>query len=362
MRTFAPFILLLSSAPLSAQQVVKIDSEPRCPNCRITIRTAASITSVEPAGQPLFPTDVVRRAGGGFAVGPTLKPGVVGVFSADGSLAAELGRFGSGPGEMKEVRSVAAWSGDSIAVIHDRNQVSIYGADLKFGRTFALQSNSFRTFDLTRLPNGQLAAVRNGTGGGEDYPLRLFSEIGEPGLGFGERSNFTHGLMYSAASVGERVWAANVHGYSIDEYALADGRWLARYQRELTWFPKEPEREADGLMPGVFDLVTRGSGQLWVLLVRPRPERPLPSARATRSTPEAAAPVQSGVGDYREMYEYVLELLDLEQSAVIARATLQDRVAKGFLDANHLLGYREDPETGALTMMVWRLDVVDKGR
>lgn len=66
-----------------------------------------------------------------------------------------------------------------------------------------------------------------------------------------------------------------------------------------------------------------------------------------------------GVSDVAARTEFIVELLDLQNRQVVARATLQDHVVGGFLGPDRLYGYEEDP---ALAVIVWQLGVVRPAR
>jgi hypothetical protein len=297
----------------------------------------------------------VRDRQGRFILGPTLAPGTTSVFSAKGQLLQTLGKSGRGPGEMREVQGLAVGLADSIVVTHDFNRVTVFAPELRFARTFRIQSPSFIVIDLLVMADGSILAPRLGTGGGSDYALRFFSTAGTPGQGFGPSTLLDDGRVYlGLSSLADTIWAGNRMTYEIDEYVRPGRKARVRYRRTPSWFPQHQKRGPDGAWVELSSMTRSSTGFHWVLLRRPRPDRPILPATSGAGIVEAAA-VQPGVGDMQRDYEWILELLDLHTGRLIATSTLERRVAEGFLDSDHLYGYEEDPDTGSLTVVVWKL-------
>jgi len=84
---------------------------------------------------PLHRVSDVRPLGGGrMAVGTASPPRAL-VFREDGTLHATLGGEGDGPGEFRDVASVVALGGDSLAVWdQDRRRMSVFGPDGRYAR------------------------------------------------------------------------------------------------------------------------------------------------------------------------------------------------------------------------------------
>jgi len=335
-------------------------SELECPECRIVLTRVAALTTENPAGQALYPATLLRHSNGTFLVGPTLVPGTVAVFDRDGTFMHSLGRYGEGPGEMREVASVNAWFGDSVAIVHDRNQFLIFSDDASAPRSGRIPSVPFIIRYLTPLPDNKVIAVRFGTGGGDDYRIREFSALGEPGQGYGETMPFGEGRDHVAlTTAGDTVWAIRRSSYEIDAFSRTTGQLIRTVARRLDWFPPSPERNEWGGAPQIIDLARSAPGRFWVLIRRPRPEFRLPQRPPATSGPVPASAARWGVGDEQERYEFVLELLDLNRGVPITVANLGNRVAGRFMDGDHLYGYDEDPNTGSLTIVLWHLSVAN---
>src|SRR5690606_17737264 len=164
-------------------------------------------------------------------------------------------------------------------------------------------------------------ATRIGTGGGADHPLRLFSAEGEPGRGFGLATDFGKGRIYAGIAVaGDTIWAANMQTYEIDVFAQSTGDLLRTLRRTASWFPAEAA--AGFVSPAVEDIARAPNGQFWVLLRRPRASWSPPAARPSNE-PVEASPRRPSSSDYAEMFEYIVELVDLSGTPrVIKSASL----------------------------------------
>lgn len=207
-----------------------------------------------------------------------------------------------------------------------------------------------------------MLAVRFGTSGGEDQPIREFSPTGEPVRGYGDSILFGMGGDDHAAVTmsGDTIWAAKRGSYEIDVFQRSTGQKIRTIARHLDWFPPDAERLDWGGVPELVDIARDPSGRIWVLLRRPRAEFRLTQApRPTSGPVRARAGGSPGIGLTKERFEYVLELLDLERVALIATQSLGDAVPQRFLDGEHLYGYEEHPDTGSLSVVLWRLSLTN---
>lgn len=332
-----------------------ITGGPDCSECSIELAGVTTLRSSQPAGGPRYPATVVKL-GDSYALAPTWEPGTAAVFGGDGQLTAVLGRFGDGPGEMKDVKGITRWFGDSIAVLHDRSRVSVFDEGLEHARTLTLQSSSFITTDISPSGDSILLGRRTGTAGGADVALRYVSATGEPLRGYGPSTDLGAGRIYAAfVEAGDTVWAADMRRYEIDVFSRVSGRLLATIEREVEWFPPDTRTDWGG-QPEIRDFVRFAPGKFLVLLIRPRSDFTLPAVR--RSTgPETAATRQLDHAGMLERYEQILELLDLESGKVIAQLDVTDRWLGGFIKEDEVFSYEEDPRTGEIAVGVWRIEI-----
>ena len=120
--------------------------------------------------------------------------------------------------------------------------------------------------------------------------------------------------------------------------------------------PPDAERTGWGGKPQLVDITRDPSGRLWVLLSRPRADFSLsPRPRAADGPVRARVGGGPGVGDIGRRFEYYLEVLEPDREVLISTQSLGDRMAERFLDGEHLYGYYEDPDTGSVAVVLWRL-------
>jgi hypothetical protein len=102
---------------------------------RLADRPAVSIGSV--AGDERYSLDyvrsVVRTAAGHIAIAD--GDSGVRIYSAAGEYVSRFGEE-AGPGEVRDVRTMFAYRGDSIAIAHSRARISVFDANGVFGRSF----------------------------------------------------------------------------------------------------------------------------------------------------------------------------------------------------------------------------------
>lgn len=336
-----------------------ITGEPNCSGCTIQMVPLLTLQSNQPAGGPRFPATVVKLDQGGYVLAPTYEPGTAAVFHADGRVAGILGRFGEGPGEMKNVQSASRWFGDSIAIAHDRNRISVFDPSLGYVRSLVLNSSSFLTNDIKPSRHGALLARRTGTAGGSDFGLREFSSVGEPLRGFGTSTELGAGRIYAAlVEANDTLWAADAGRYAIDVFTRDADSVITTVTREADWFPTNATRNEWGGLPAVQDFVRVREGMFLVLLRRPRPDYRVQGASPPSSS--GAAPAARQQLDYSAMlerFEQVIELLDVRKGEVVAQLRIPDRWIGGFIDDDELYSYETDSATGEPAVGIWRVEI-----
>lgn len=333
----------------------RIAGEPTCNDCSIELEPILTLGSDHPAGGGRFPATVAKIDDGKYAIAPTYEPGTAAVYRSDGALAAVLGRYGEGPGEMKNVRSVGRWFGDSVAVIHDQNRITVFDAEGTYGRSITLGTSSFLSDDIAPSTQGALLARRTGTAGGADVALREFSSVGEPRHGFGSSTDFGIGRIYAGfVEAGDTIWAADATRYEIDVFARGSDQAIATLRREVEWFPSEATRTHWGGLPGVQDFLRYAPGMFLVLIQRPRADYRLQGSAPSLGA-VAAAPRQPDHSAMLERYEQVIELLDFRSGEAVAQLNVTDRWFGGFINEDELYSYEVDPSTGEPAVGVWRV-------
>jgi len=124
-----------------------------------TLDTAAVLdlttSGTGPAHEFYQVMDATRLAGGRIVVADD-GSSQVRMFSPEGASIRVAGREGEGPGEYRQISSVHAFSGDSIAVYSWPTRLTVLGPDLSFARTVSLGDFAW---DLRVLQGGFLATL-----------------------------------------------------------------------------------------------------------------------------------------------------------------------------------------------------------
>lgn len=335
-----------------------IVGEPECSACSIRLVRVTSLQADQPVSSPRFPSFVIRLRGGGYAMGPTYEPGTAAVFSGNGRLVGVLGRHGSGPGEMREVRSVSDWPGDTVAVVHDGGRISLFDQEHRYARSLTLDSPPYLTNRVTPLPDGALLARRYGTFGGADVALREFSTAGEPLRGYGPSTEFGSGRIYADVAIAaDTVWAVNHTSYEMDVFSRASGTVRETIHRVVEWFPREAVRNDWGGQPTVEGFGRYQPGTFLVLLRRPRADFSLPAPGPPTGEVAPAAPRQPDHFATAERFEQVLELLDLDKGQILAQLHLDHQWIGGFIDEDEVYTYEWHPQTGDIGIGIWQIKV-----
>lgn len=333
-----------------------IAGPPSCEECEIELVPTVLLASEVGAGSPRYPATVVRLANGSYAAGPTYQPGTVARFSSDGQFEAAVGEYGEGPGELEEVHEPVRWVGDSLAVLHDANAVTVFDDGGNAVRTVSLAPPSFLTRDIARTPEGTILARRTGTAGGSDFPLREYTDTGDPLRQFGTETPLGAGRTYGGfATDGATVWALDARRYEIDVFP--SGGAPDTIARQLEWFPPDGPRNEWGGRPSVEAVALRDTGELMVLVRRPREDYEF-TPRGSSSGPAQAAARRSDHDDLMERYEQFIEVLDLDERQVIVSFRVEGQWIGGFVGGDEVFTYYTDLESDRAGVQLWSVTIV----
>jgi len=357
-----PWLILAGCGESSGRTGGADDGSLTCAGCTLELARSVQLGSELPAGSPRFEAALARLPDGSYVVGPTYQPGAVARYDSGGQFRGAIGQFGEGPGEMEEVYEPVPWGGDSIAILHDLNSVSIFDSGGGYGRTMILEPESFLTSDISEFQSGTFLARRTGmAGGGGDAALREYSSGAEPVRGYGPKTALGAGRVYAGfAAAGDTIWAVDTNRYEIDIFRRGAEALGGTVARETEWFPPDPPRNEWGGRPSVQDVTLYAPGRLLVLLRRPRPDFEF------TPRPPAAGPASAGAGsldqtDFLERYEQVIELVDLEAGRLVAQLQVEDYWVLGFLDGDEVYTYQYDEDSGEVGVLVWEVRLVGGG-
>ena len=349
-------LLLLGQAPVAAQRTVNIPRGYDCATCRISMSRVAVLHTTATHGQPMTFARVERDSRGRYFVAPTITPGQISVFAADGRLLRTIGRQGDGPGEFREINFLKVGPGDSLHVVHDLRYITTVTPELEFVRRVSVQPRSFLAGPLLFWDDGRMLSLRYGTGGGADYPLRFLDADGRTGPGFGTSVEWGYGDdMYSGfVALEGRIWAAKRQKYELDVFEPSTAL-LTRYRRVTPWFPRlsDKKRRNAGYYKATVQSISASESLLWILSMRPTESPPKEMPVAVQAAANQGPP---SIDELAETQDHFLEVFDSKSGRMLARAQLKNHIPGGFLGGDQLYTYSED-EQGIVSVVVWRLQL-----
>lgn len=329
------FALILScGSAAGAQEMVRLGPEPGCGECTIELKRTAVLS---PQGNIQWnPGGVSVSTGpdGRFAVAPTWWDPGVSIFDSEGRYLTRIGRSGEGPGEYREIQSVAySADGDLFVIDPILRRVSVLNPDLEFVRAFRIDGNPAQVRFLP--PDSVVVHVE------QSRALRLFV-AGEQIAAFGRSEPDDQLAWFRRIAVGSdgMIWAARRGRYQIDGYRT-DGRRVKTIIGDFDWFVPMEERRAGqrGGRASVVDLAVDADNNLWLLTVQIRPVRPHEASEQT----------------------FRIHVIDPEEGVLLASETLDENlIAGGFVTGApdiRVFTLAAD-ENGIVTIHVWNSRMV----
>jgi hypothetical protein len=349
------FALALTLSPLegAAQPTaVVIPDASVCAGCRVEFRVVAQLDAdgASLSGPPLVATSLV---GGGYVLAEF--PAHVARFSREGAFRSLLARRGQGPGEIEVAAGVVSVPGDSILLLDGvSTRALLLAPDGKLAREFTLPSN-FESASILEWPARVAMSGRvRGTASRRAHLLDFsndsvvvresFWDPVDPRAGGGDVSP----LPLLAAGRRGDVWAGDPLEYHITHWAPG-GMAPRAFRRQPAWFSMRSAawRGSPSVAPPplLSALHMRNDGRLVTYLKRASPDWRTAWAPGTggREVATSALSIQ-------DLYEFVIEVLDVDRGRVVARATAPAGVIS-VLRNGQLLQYQES-EDGSIVLRV----------
>ncbi len=271
------------------------------------------------------------------------------VLDRQGGLRRTLGQLGSGPGDLREVGSVAFGANDSLFVFEWGNvRYSVFSPQYEFIASGPLPFQP--QMGTVVLPDGQFVFnLALGGAGASGQPLHLVGRDGRLLRSFGsEDPESLRGVPNGtgralAATADGPVWTAYNTQYVMELWNPDTGVLLRRLKREVDWFPPRmtvvprdaiPPAEPQPFVSGLrHDAANRA---LWVLL---RVADPL--------WEQVIGPREGhgyvSVSDEQGYYDSVVEVLDDTTGELLASVRLPYYLRQ-FLGDDQVGGVVEDDE------------------
>lgn len=312
--------LWLASAPLAAfgQQSAVIPDEPVCRTCRIELELVATLGDPHDSIGLLLESKLAVDSHGHFLVAPVAPPGRIALYGPDGRFQRTFGRPGCGPGEFGSwVSHLMVGPGDSLHVL-EYNRHTVILPDL--GGLASARQLPLAPFDISLLGDGRALMA---------FPLRHSPDsqtlLQVVDLKAGEIVRSFSTAQFSTAPsyryeqirvlgnpVADTVWVAQITRYQLERWT-AGGERLQVLSRRAEWYqPWRTDRldpYVDRAYPRITSLFADSVGHLWVNILVPDPSWRPPGARGETRVMER----------HGEIYDTVLEVLDLSSGRVLAR-------------------------------------------
>lgn len=349
----AAVFLVLVSAPVQAQEIVRIGDRPAC-DCSILVERVVTLADPDGRAGLALPLTLARLNDGRFLVVTTIDQTSLLAFDATGRFMRRVGRRGGGPDEFGGILAIRNGPGDSIVVSDAMNaRFAVLGPDLRVARTVRLETLAAQFEILRDGSTVMLGAVPRGP------PLERLHVLHANG-------NLVRSFMPQPVPNGAATLAAHRRftATTSGTIAVSHGRdyvieiWNAAGQhrrtviRDAAWFPpftpdgprgptqKAPQFDAEGL--------------LWTLSELADPDAPDVPAR--RLPPNSQPLIRRQPPPMNDVYDSVLEVLDTESGMLLASLRVEESLLT-LLPGGFAASYRED-DTGNPFIDIWRLTLV----
>lgn len=344
------------------QERAIIPNEEMCPDCSVTLEH--SVTLGGALGEtPIGPSGFVRRdSRGNYYLSNLLDPGVVYVLDDEGSPIQTIGHLGDEPGAFRYVRWLYVDGGDSLHIIdHLTERYTLLSPNYSVVRVVNFPGRPVSDSYAPLPHGGGVINASMNTPATAGFPFHRLDARGVvtashgPGDFVGIDMLQTNIIRPVATAGPSGFWAAYQSKYEIE---LWDVRGVRRnvLVRAPEWFPSEP--------------VPRGA------LSPERPPRPI--LKAVRNDAQGRLIVIIEVADARWSeslsasdgiegttylpveerlaYDTIIEVID-PVSARLVKSERHDAHIVGFVDDQHLYGYRHRSADGVVRYDVWGFKV-----
>lgn len=329
----AAFALMgfLPASIVSGQVAQVIPEAVSCADCRITTSRIVMLTASE--SSPIFTVPIVVRVDQLDRIWVLLPDALPSLYSSDGRFLRVVGRKGTGPGEFTVPYEVFQAAGDSLVVLDaGTRRATILDAALRPTR-YVRVPWGLRPVLAREWPRRSIAAALIRTPASIGFPLHVVRfDVADVGItsSFGPGNETFSPNQYeitylpSASLAPNRFWTVERDRFRIMEWS-DDARALRSLVRAPDWFkgqvPLGIGTPTSPPPPRIVDLQQDADGLLWVIAHRPK--RTWQRAWPTTGNRDH---VRANDVRYDQLYETVVEVIDPNAAAVVARRTLPEYV------------------------------------
>lgn len=358
----AALLLLRTVAPggAVAQTVVQLPSSHPGEICGIKLEKVVELGDEEGEGY-IDLTGRVAVVEAGILVANFGAAHEIRLYSNDGNYLQTIGRRGEGPGEFSAISDIRTSSDGRVHVV-DRGlgRITILDRRLSLEGIVNLPARPIERGVLPLEDGGYVLNATISTADLIGFPLHRITSEGELVLTYDDTSPEVRpdrplGQMRRVAASGTSgFWSASSsesdnRSYRIVRYRM-DGPRTHEFSVPAPWMDVRTGAQLGGGAPprGLMDVQQVDSGQIWVI-----------SRTAGSSWEEAlvrrAMPGHGmtwAVSEYHKYWDTVIDLIDPEQHALLARAVWDGYMLR-FLSPELALSY--DDSTPTPTLSIWRV-------
>jgi hypothetical protein len=335
---------------LSAQpSPIRIQDEPTCPKCTISLRVAATLDSPTDAVADR-PWHVTTDKSGRYWM--ILESELPALYASSGKFLQSVGRKGAGPGEYQFAQYAIA-VGDSVAVFDARNaRMTVLDPSLKVVRSVVTPYQMLAPRVIS-WPDAVIVSRRQTGPRDIITPFAKVSlerqdatskSFGDPWVFDPPHSPYGEGHLFAPSADGG-VWTARTRAYQLAQWDK-DGVLLEAFDRTSAWFPAEPPFRMGGPEKApsaqVAGMERDASGLLWVFIQMPA------------TTWKEAWPAGGGMEvmarkiRYEKMWTTRVEVIDPKAGRVVARQDFP-RYMLNSLGNGRVAFFHRDPDDLAKT-------------
>jgi hypothetical protein len=303
-----------------------IPEEVSCATCSIEVDTVTSFGDLEgPGALAQQPLHVHLGFDGRYYLWAGNLPQI---FEADGSYAGDIGRRGSGPGEIRRAARVLPLPGDSLLVL-ESDRAAVFDSERRFIRQIAF-GGGFVGMLVSQWPRSVLMIGNASSAPGTklhdasfesadaryhrhgDLPSADSSATGAPAL------------PSLASQVGPPWWLMQ-RPYRLIQYD-EDLRPQLRLERMPAWWSDGPEPlgvpHVSPPHPSTGPVTVDSAGLLWVFIRVSSPNW----REAWADIPRGAVEIAQGRVELDRLLDTLIEVIDPVTRRVVARDTVRDYI------------------------------------
>lgn len=331
--------LLLLGSPAEGQRVILVEGGPQCSNCVIEFSLKASIGRMGDPAAMSFGTGLAADSRGNYFALNTYFPGVIVMYDSTGSHVKMFGKEGGGPGEFSGIPFGMSYDlqADTLHVFEPGRHSVVAPEVAGFVRSVPVTT---RVWNSMAFAGGRsVSALKAGL-----HALAVTNESGEVLRQFGPPVNVDR--VHNIRGKGDTtVWRVLRSEYRSERWSI-EGELELVVDRRAEWF-KSPPRQPLGLHRYANQsALQEGDSLLWLLTWIPDKDWVAPAGEI---------PIGS---DMSEMYDSVLEVVDLHSGSLLASRRYDVALIPVLTEEEILLRRPRESEAGLVVLDILEAQLV----